>query len=215
MSWEQDQILRIWGGCLTCLNKDRKNQIDWKERQQWFTDYLKERSNPDVKWDVVVGVSGGKDSCTIVKRLIEEYKVPSERVLLVHVNDEFTPSEAGMHNLNNLVKKFNVDMFTYRMTSGEFVKRAKEDFLTDLNPLKWIESEIYKKPLEIAKAKETEQESFWKGSFAESYIERKSGNDMLAAKLTAFSYFLRHANGVKTTLEFGENIGMNEKAMAM
>lgn len=140
------------GVCLACLNKDKKKGINWIERQKWLTRYIKERSNHECKWDVVVGVSGGKDSTTIVRRLIEEHEVPCDRVLLVHVCDEFTPSEAGMHNLNNLVKRCNVDMLSYRMAPGEFVKRAREDFFSDLNPLKWIEAEIYNKPFEIAKA---------------------------------------------------------------
>lgn len=59
------------GICLSCLNKDRKNSIDWKERQKWLTAYIEKTRNRNVEWDCVVGVSGGKDSCAIVKRLFE------------------------------------------------------------------------------------------------------------------------------------------------
>lgn len=61
----------------------------------------------------------------------------------------------------------------------------------------------------------TEQEKFWMGSFGDDYIERNSGNDLLAAKLAAFSDFLRHATGIRSTLEFGGNIGMNERAIGL
>ncbi len=63
--------------------------------------------------------------------------------------------------------------------------------------------------------KETQQEEFWKGDFAEGYVERNKGEDILAAKLTAFSYFLRHATAIHTSLELGGNIGMNERAMGL
>lgn len=62
---------------------------------------------------------------------------------------------------------------------------------------------------------ENKQEKFWKGNFAEGYIERNEGDEILAAKLTAFSYFLRHASNIKSSLEFGGNIGMNERAMSL
>ena len=88
------------GVCLACHNKDRKNQINWQERQNWLTQYLKERKNPSSNYDVLVGVSGGKDSCAIVKRLIENHRVAPSRILLVRVMDEFTPSKAGLCMMN-------------------------------------------------------------------------------------------------------------------
>ena len=96
------------GICLSCLNKDRKNSIDWKERQKWLTAYIEKTRNRNVEWDCVVGVSGGKDSCAIVKRLFGCHGV--KKALLVHVCDEFTPSLAGLHNLDNLAKKYNLDL---------------------------------------------------------------------------------------------------------
>ncbi|HKL86160.1 MAG TPA: hypothetical protein VJ861_07515, partial [Treponemataceae bacterium] len=85
--------MKDFGGvCLSCLNKDRKNHINWKERQDWLTKYIQETKKPDSQWECVVGVSGGKDSCAIVKRLIEKHGV--KKPLLVHVCDEFTQSEA-------------------------------------------------------------------------------------------------------------------------
>ena len=40
-----------------------------------MTEYLSEHKNSESQWDVVVGVSGGKDSCAIVRRLIENHRV--------------------------------------------------------------------------------------------------------------------------------------------
>lgn len=140
------------GVCLACLNKDRKNNIDWLERQQWLTNYLEAHKNPDSQYDVVVGVSGGKDSHAIVKRLIEKHNVPNNRLLLVHVCDEFTASKAGKYNLDNLVRKYNVDLINFRCAPQTFISETRKSFFDELHPLKWIERQLYAKPFEVAKA---------------------------------------------------------------
>lgn len=61
--------------------------------------------------------------------------------------------------------------------------------------------------------KETEQEIFWKSIFGDEYIKRNGGRTVLAAKISAFTHYLRRAHDIKTTLEFGGNIGMNERAL--
>ncbi len=140
------------GVCLACLNKDRKNHIDWKQRQDWLTHYLKENRNPQAPYDVVVGVSGGKDSTTIVKRLIEKHNVPHDRLLLVHVCDEFSVSNAGRYNLDNMVKTFDLDLINFRCAPQTFISETKKGFFEKLHPLEWTEKQLYAKPLEIAKA---------------------------------------------------------------
>lgn len=138
------------GVCLSCLNKDRKNKINWKERQNWLTDYIRESRRPNVEWDCIVGVSGGKDSCAIVRRLFENHGI--NKALLVHVCDEFTPSEAGLYNLDNLAKTYNVDLINFRCSPQQFIAETRKSFFEELHPLKWIEQQLYAKPLEIAEA---------------------------------------------------------------
>lgn len=138
------------GICLACLNNRNKEKIDWKSRQEWLTNYIAEHRNPNAPWECVVGVSGGKDSCTIVKRLIEVHGV--KKPLLVHVCDEFTPSEAGKYNLDNLVKTYNIDLINFRCAPQTFVEETRKDFLEEFRPLKWIEQQLYSKPMEIARA---------------------------------------------------------------
>jgi hypothetical protein len=138
------------GVCLSCLNKHRKESINWKERQEWLTKYIQEKRNPNVEWDCVVGVSGGKDSCSIVQRLFEEHGV--KKALLVHVCDEFTQSNAGQYNLDNVVRKYNVDLINFRCNPTQFIEETRKSFFEELHPLKWIEQQLYAKPLEIAKS---------------------------------------------------------------
>lgn len=151
-TWNKAKLKRRGGVCLACKNKETKQSINWKERQEWLTRFLFERKNPDSQWDVVVGVSGGKDSCAIVKRLIEEHQVAHDRILLVHVCDEFTPSKAGKYNLDNLVKTYNVDLMNFRCAPKTFVEETKKSFFEKLHPLEWIERQLYAKPLEVAEA---------------------------------------------------------------
>ncbi len=137
------------GICLACINSHNKENIDFKSRQKWLTQYIKE-NRTNKKYDCVVGVSGGKDSTTIVKRLIENHGVKNP--LLVTVDDEFTHPAAGKYDLDNLVKQFHLDLITYRYSPKEFKKHTKKDFLEELHPLKWLEEKLYITPIEIAKA---------------------------------------------------------------
>lgn len=142
----------VGGVCLACLNKNRKKEIDWEKRQEWLTEYLESHQNPESPYDVVVGVSGGKDSCAIVRRLIENHGVRNDRLLLVHVCDEFTPSEAGKFNLDNLVKTYDLNLINFRCAPKTFVEETRKSFFSKLLPLEWIEERLYEKPLEIARA---------------------------------------------------------------
>ena len=101
---------------------------------------------------MAVGVSGGKDSTAIVSRLINEHQVPNDRILLIHMCDEFTPSEAGVFNRDNLVRAFNVDIIDYRYSPDIFISNTRKNFFEELIPLKWVEEQLYNTPIETAKA---------------------------------------------------------------
>lgn len=138
------------GICLSCLNAEKKKMIDWNRRKIWLTKYISEcRDKNNSGYDCVVGVSGGKDSCAIVKRLVEYHG--AKRLLLVHVNDEFTHSEAGKYNLDNLVRKYPVELIDFRFNPKEFVEETRKSFFEELHPLKWIEAKIWEKTNEIAR----------------------------------------------------------------
>lgn len=135
------------GVCLACINAEAKSTIDFTKRQEWLTDEL---SKVNTAYDCVVAVSGGKDSHTIVRRLIENHGVKNP--LLVSVTDEFAHTQAGKHNIDNLVNRYDLDLITFRCKPQTFKAETLKDFKKELHPLKWIEQQIYKKPVEIAKA---------------------------------------------------------------
>jgi hypothetical protein len=132
------------GVCMACLNQD----IDFKARQEWLTKFIQDNKG-DGEYDCLIAVSGGKDSHMIVKRLIDNHGVKNP--LLVSVTDEFTHTQAGKYNINNLVMRYDLDHITFRCKPQTFRKETLKDFENELHPLKWIEEKIYSVPIDIAK----------------------------------------------------------------
>jgi len=136
------------GVCSACINHDKKPGIDYKSRQEWLTQYIAENKT-NQKYDCLVAVSGGKDSTTIVKKLFENHGV--KKVLLLNVSEEFTHTKTGIHNINNIINRYNCDLLTLRINPKELAEHMKNDFIELLNPLKWLEEMIYIAPVELAK----------------------------------------------------------------
>lgn len=61
----------------------------------------------------------------------------------------------------------------------------------------------------------TGQEEFWAGEFGTDYINRNTGEKLLAANLSFFSKALKQAGQISSCIEFGANIGMNLKALQL
>lgn len=142
-------LLEKNGVCQACINSQKKILIDFEERQNWLTEYIKKHKTHR-KYDCVIGVSGGKDSHMIVSKLMENHGIVNP--LLVSVNDEFTMTEAGRHNRRNISTFFKCDHIEFRCNPDEFIKKTRKDFEETLHPLKWLEEKIYLLPFEIAKA---------------------------------------------------------------
>ena len=101
------------GVCNACLAHEKKKQIlggiDWEARENEFDKIILEaKSKNALFYDVLVPVSGGKDSLTQVHRLLK-YDL---RILAVNV-DYGIKTEVGNYNLS-LVPKMGVNLITYR-----------------------------------------------------------------------------------------------------
>lgn len=59
----------------------------------------------------------------------------------------------------------------------------------------------------------TEQESFWSGDFGDEYVKRNCGETMVSQNVAFLSRSLKRADFLKSSLELGSNIGMNEIAL--
>jgi len=133
--------------CLACINYENKKNIDFKSRQELLTEIIKENNKEE--YGAVIAVSGGKDSHMIVKRLIENHSLKNP--LLVTVTDEFTHTQAGLYNINNLVERYGLDHIQFRFSPKDFKENTLKDFENELHPLKWIEEKIYNLPKKLAK----------------------------------------------------------------
>ncbi len=141
-------LKEVDGVCLACINCENKKNIDFKSRQEWLTEYIKQNKT-NQEYDCVVGVSGGKDSHVIVKKLIENHGVKNP--LLVNTTHGFKRTQAGEYDLKNLVNHYNLDLIEYKLKPKDFVKETKEDFFNDLHPLVRFEEKLYDIPVQIAK----------------------------------------------------------------
>lgn len=142
-------LLEKDGVCQACINEENKKNIDFKSRQEWLTQYIKDNKTNE-NYDCVIAVSGGKDSVAIVQRLMSNHGV--KKPLLVTACDEFTSTQAGAYNRKNIGDFFGVDHLFFRCNPKDFKKHTKEDFENELHPLKWIERRLYEIPFEVAKA---------------------------------------------------------------
>lgn len=59
----------------------------------------------------------------------------------------------------------------------------------------------------------TEQESFWEGSFGNEYIKRNQSSDLIAVRTALFASALKRSGRLRSALELGSNIGLNERVL--
>ncbi len=55
----------------------------------------------------------------------------------------------------------------------------------------------------------TPQEEFWAGKFGDEYVDRNTGDHLLASNTALFSKILSRTNEIASVVEFGANIGLN------
>lgn len=60
----------------------------------------------------------------------------------------------------------------------------------------------------------TPQEEFWAGEFGDAYIDRNDEPALIGAKAALFRKALAGANGIRSVMELGCNIGLNLLALA-
>ena len=141
-------ISDIDGVCTPCINNEKKKYINFKERQEWLTKYIKKNITND-EYDCLVAVSGGKDSTTIVRKLFENHGV--KKILLVHLTDNFTHTETGKRNLDNIINRYNCDLISFKINPKVLNESMIKGLEEKLHPLEWLEEQIYNIPVDIAK----------------------------------------------------------------
>lgn len=79
------------------------------------------------EYDCVIGLSGGVDSCYTLHKAIEIGLKP----LVVHMDNGWN-SELAQHNIENLIKKLDVDLFTYVINWKEYRNMMNSFFDSDV-----------------------------------------------------------------------------------
>lgn len=90
--------------CGACLNQQDAEAIDWGERRQQLLDLITEYRS-STNYDVVIGVSGGKDSYYQTHFAVHELGL--KPLLVTYHGNNFLPE--GQENLENMRRAFDVD----------------------------------------------------------------------------------------------------------
>ena len=136
------------GICAPCNNEKKKDNIDWDARRKEL-DVLcnKYRGKHENWYDCIIAVSGGKDShfqVHIMKELM------GMNPLLVTVEDNFTMTEAGKHNIKNISEEFGCDIISIKPDIKAQKKIMRYTFEKYLKPAYYIDVLIYSYPLYMA-----------------------------------------------------------------
>ena len=141
----KNDLLFEKGVCNACLNYDKRQNIDWKSREEEFLKLLdRYRSKDGSNYDCIVPVSGGKDSTFQVLKMLEYGMKP-----LCVTGTTCMQSDIGRRNIENL-KNIGVDYL--EMTINPIVrKKANRIALEQIGDISWIDHwRIFTTPVRIA-----------------------------------------------------------------
>jgi N-acetyl sugar amidotransferase len=111
------------GICQPCRSSEQKIHIDWVEREKALKVILESyRGKSKSGYDVLVPISGGKDSIFQLYILTQIYKLRCLAVTFSH--NWFT--ETGKHNLKVSLETFNVDHIMFTPNHSTISKLARE-----------------------------------------------------------------------------------------
>jgi len=134
------------GTCGACINYAKRKDIDWDDRR-WELGKICDKYRGRGPYDCLIPVSGGKDSYRLVHVMKKEMDM---NPLLVTVSDSFTHTQAGIHNLRNLITRYNCNHWTYTISHDLFIRATRAAFEGTGEPLKFVEWAIYTIPFMLA-----------------------------------------------------------------
>lgn len=138
------------GVCIACQNNEKKKTVDWDERFKEFEALCDKyrRKNPG-EYDCIIAVSGGKDSQYQVHVMKE---IMNMNPLLITVEDFFTMTEAGKHNVKIISEEYGCNMIAFKpdRKAGKIISRYM--FEKYGRPLWYVDRLLYTVPLYYAAA---------------------------------------------------------------
>ena len=138
------------GVCIACQNNERKKEIDWDLRMNELRVLCdKYRRKKPGEYDCIIAVSGGKDSHYQVHIMKE---VMNMNPLLITVEDFFTMTEAGKHNIQNISEAFGCNLISFKPNRRAAKVISRYMFEKYGRPLWYVDRLLYTVPLYYAAA---------------------------------------------------------------
>ena len=135
------------GVCYPCRAYEKRKQTDynkrWEELERLADKYRGSNGN---YYDCIITASSGKDSHYQTYVFKEKLKM---NPLLVNV-DNFSWTNTGLLNLDNLLERFGVDMHTLRLNRKVVKKLSRKAFEKELIPNWYWDKVVYAYPLQVA-----------------------------------------------------------------
>lgn len=138
------------GVCIACQNNEKKKSVDWDARFEELNMLCdKYRRKTPGEYDCIIAVSGGKDSQYQVHIMKE---VMNMNPLLITVEDLFTMTEAGKHNVRLMSEEYGCHMIAFKpdRKAGKIISRYM--FKKYGRPLWFVDRLLYTVPLYYAAA---------------------------------------------------------------
>lgn len=143
-------ITFLGGVCIACQNDERKKEIDWNSRFEELKRLCdKYRRKEPGQYDCIIAVSGGKDSHYQVHVMKE---LMNMNPLLITVEDFFTMTEAGKHNIRNISEAFGCNLIAFKPNRRAAKVITKYMFENYGRPLWYVDRLLYTVPLYYAAA---------------------------------------------------------------
>lgn len=135
------------GVCMPCKNEERKRTIDWDARWKELEALAdKYRGSNGDYYDCIITASGGKDShyqVHVFKELL------GMNPLIVSI-DNFSWTQTGIHNWNNIKSEFGVDAHVLSLNPKVTKEMFKKAFFKLGSPTWYFDMAIYAYPIQIA-----------------------------------------------------------------
>ena len=136
------------GICTGCINYEKRKEINYKVRFEELKELCNQyRGMNGTGYDCAIAVSGGKDShyqVYVMKELM------NMNPILFSVEDNFTMTEAGKHNLKNISEEFGCDIISMKPNIKLQKKITRKIFEKYGKPTWLIDRLIYTYPLRMA-----------------------------------------------------------------
>lgn len=136
------------GVCIACRNNERKKDVDWASRYHELEILCdKYRRKQLGQYDCLIAVSGGKDSHYQVHVMKE---LMNMNPLLITVEDFFTMTEAGKHNIKNISETFGCNLISFKPDRRAAKIISRYMFENYGRPLWYVDRLLYTVPLYYA-----------------------------------------------------------------